>query len=182
MVHDENGIAAVVALRNESSKTLRDAPIALAVNGAKGAVLYQNDSPGIDTTLVTVPVLKPHVSTLWIDDQIQAAGVPAKASARVGEASLAGGALPQVSVSGVHIFEDPSNGVGAEGTVSNRSRVAQQKLVVYVVGRRGGHIVAAGRAVLPEVAAGQSTPFQVFFIGDPKGTQLEASAPPTTLG
>ena len=57
VVHDENGIAAVVMLRNESSKTLHDAPIAIAVNDAKGAVLYQNNSPGLDTTLVSVPLL-----------------------------------------------------------------------------------------------------------------------------
>ena len=119
---------------------------------------------------------------MWIDDQIQAPGVPAKASARVGEAPIASATLPVVSVSGVHVFEDPSNGIGAEGTVSNRSQLAQQKLVVYVVGRRGSRIVAAGRAVLPEVAAGQSTSFQVFFIGSPKGAKLEASAPPTTVG
>jgi hypothetical protein len=47
---------------------------------------------------------------------------------------------------------------------------------------RGGRIVAAGRAVLPEVGAGQRAPFQVFFIGSPQGAQLQASAPPTTLG
>ncbi|HEY7831070.1 MAG TPA: hypothetical protein VIC06_10955 [Solirubrobacteraceae bacterium] len=182
VVHDENGVAAVVALRNESSKTLHEAPIAITVNDGRGAVLYRNNAPGLDTTLVSVPLLRPHAATIWIDDQIQAAGVPAKASALVGEAAAANGALPQLSISGVHTFADPSNGLGAEGTVSNRSQIPQQKLVVYVVGRRGGHIVAAGRAVLPEVGAKQHVPFQVFFIGSPKGTQLEASAPPTTLG
>lgn len=182
VVHDENGVAAVVVLRNESAKTLRNAPIAITVNDAKGAVLYQNNSPGLDTTLVAVPLLKPHAATIWIDDQIQAAGVPAKVSARVGEAQTASSTLPTVSLSGVHTFEDPSNGVGAEGTVTNSSKVAQQKLVVYVVGRRGGRIVAAGRAVLPEVPAGQRAPFQVFFIGKPQGARLEANAPPTTAG
>jgi hypothetical protein len=90
------------------------------------------------------------------------------------------GTPPRVSVGGVHTFADPTNGVGVEGTVTNSSKVAQQKLVVYVVARRGGRIVAAGRAVLPEVPAARGTPFQVFCIGSPQGAQLEASAPPTT--
>jgi hypothetical protein len=182
VIHDENGIAAVVILRNESSKPLRNAPIAITVNDAKGAELYQNNSPGLDTTLVSVPLLKARGETVWIDDQIKATGVPAKISARVGEAPIATGALPQVSVSGVHTFADPSNGVGVEGTVSNGSKVAQQKLVVYVLGQRGGQIVAAGRAVLPEVQAAQRTAFQVFCIGNPQRTKLEASAPASTLG
>jgi hypothetical protein len=185
VVHDENGVAAVVAVRNESSRPLRGAPIAITVSDAKGAVVYQNNAAGLDSTLVSAPVLKPHAETVWIDDQIQAAGgVPAKVSARVGEASAAAGAsgaIPVVSVGGVHTFEDPSNGVGVEGTVSNRSQVPQQKLVGYVVGRRGGRIVAAGRAVLAQVGAGQSTAFQVFCIGSPAGAQLEASAPASTF-
>jgi hypothetical protein len=182
VVHDENGIAAIVLLRNTSSKPLRNAPIAITVNDAKGATLYQNNSPGLDTALVSVALLKPRVTTLWVDDQIQAAGVPAKVNARVGEAPTASGALPQVSVSGLHTFADPSNGLGAEGTVTNSSKVAQQKLVMYVVARRGANVVAAGRAVLPEVGAGRRATFQVFFIGSPRGAKLEASAPPTTVG
>jgi hypothetical protein len=182
VIHDENGVAAVVILRNESARPLREAPIAIRVSDAKGAVLYQNDSPGLDSTLVSVPVLKPHAETVWIDDQIQAAGVPAAVSARIGEAPAATGPLPAMSVNGVHTFEDPSNGVGVEGTVSNSSKIAQQKLVVYVVGRRGGRIVAAGRAVLAEVGAGRKTAFQVFCVGNPQGAKLEASAPASTVG
>jgi hypothetical protein len=182
VVHGEGGVAAVVLLRNESSKPLHSAPIALTVNDAKGAVLYQNNAPGLNPTLVSVPLLRAHAVTVWVDDQIQATGVPRKASAKVGEAPAATGQLPRVIVSGVHSSEESGNGASVEGTVTNRSKVAQQQLVVYVVARRAGRIVAAGRAVLPEVAAGQTTPFQVFFIGSPKGAQLEASAPPTTLG
>ena len=182
-VHDENGIAVVVSLRNTSTRALRDAPIAIAVSDARGATLYQNNAPGLDPTLVSVPLLEPGRETVWVDDQIPTtATAPAKVSARVGEPAGTSGQIPQMSVRGVHLFEDPSNGVGEEGTVLNASNVTQQKLVVYAVGRRAGRIVAAGRAVLPEVPAGQSTAFQVFFIGSPQGAKLEASAPPTTLG
>jgi len=182
VVHSAGGTAVVVVLRDESSQTLHNAPIAITVNDAGGAKLYANDAPGLDPTLVSVPLLRPHAETVWVDDQIQAAGVPAKVSVRVGEAAAATAPPPQVSVGGVHGGEENGNGPSVEGTVSNGSKVAQQQLVVYVVARRGGRIVAAGRAVLPEVPAGQRTPFQVFFIGSPSGAKLEASAPPTTLG
>ncbi len=139
VIHDENGVAAVVVLRNESAKPLHGAPIAITVSDAKGAVLYQNNAPGLDSTpLVSAPILRPHTDTVWIDDQIQATGVPTKVSARVGEAPAAtgaSGAVPVLSVSGVHTFEDPSNGAGVEGTVSNRSQVPQQEVLG---GIRGG--------------------------------------------
>ncbi len=202
VVHDENGTAVVVSLRDTSSRALRDAPIAITVSDAGGATLYQNNAPGLDPTLVSVVLLEPGRETVWVDDQIPTtARAPARVSAMVGEPPGTSGraegppgasgrpgeganpsaAMPQLSVRGVHLFEDPSNGVGEEGTVVNASKVTQQKLVVYAIGRRAGRIVAAGRAVLPEVPAGQSTAFQVFFIGDPRGTQLQVSAPASTL-
>lgn len=115
-------------------------------------------------------------------DEPAGAGEHGPAGVSRHEPAGASGEPPQLSVRGVHVFEDPSNGVGEEGTVRNPSKVTQQKLVVYAVGRRAGRIVAAGRAVLPEVPAGGSVPFQVFFIGDPRGTQLQVSAPASTLG
>jgi hypothetical protein len=62
-----------------------------------------------------------------------------------------------------------------------RSRILR-RTVVFMVARRSGQIVAAGRAVHPEVAARSPLPFQVFFIGDPRGARLRASAPATTVG
>ena len=53
---------------------------------------------------------------------------------------------------------------------------------MFGVARRAGRIVAAGRAVLPELPAGSRLPFQIFFVGDPHGAQLQVSAPATTAG
>ena len=118
-----------------------------------------------------------------MDDQLPASSGPATVSARVGEARLPASALPQIEVQGVHPSEESATGgPGIAGTVRNRSNVTQQNLVVYGLGRRGARIVAAGRAVLPEVAAGSSVPFQAFLVGAPQGAKLEASAPPTTVG
>jgi len=182
VLHDENGIAAVVTLRNGSSHALREVPVAITLREPGGKTLYQNDIPGLSAPLAHVPLLLPGQSFDWIDDQIQASGTPGPLSARVGEAPPVSGRPPSIAVTGVHLFDDPTNGIGAEGTVANRSAVAQEELVVFAVGRRGGRIVAAGRAIVPNAPASSSTPFQVFFIGNPKGASLELSAPPTTFG
>jgi hypothetical protein len=181
-VQSEGRTAVVVTLRNSSSQALRDAPIEITVKGSGGKVAYQNSTPGLAPSLTTVALLQPGAQTVWIDDQVQTTGPPKEVSARVGQAPSAPGPAPQLIIEGVHSFEEPGSGEGAEGTVTNHSAVTQQELVVYVLARRGGRVVAAGRALLPELAAGQSAPFQAYLIGSPKGAKLEASAPPTTLG
>jgi hypothetical protein len=180
-VQGEGRTAVVVTLRNTSSQALHDAPIEITVKGA-GGTAYQNSTPGLSPSLTAVALLQPGAQTVWIDDQVQVAGTPQAVNARVGEAQSASGQVPQLSVEGVHGFEEPGSGEGAEGTVTNHSTVTQQELVVYALARRGGRLVAAGRAVLPELAAGQSAPFQAYLIGSPKGATLEASAPASTLG
>ncbi len=49
------------------------------------------------------------------------------------------------------------------------------------VARRGGRIVAAGRAIVPLVKPGKKAKFNLFFIGNPKGARVTLSAPPTTF-
>jgi len=79
-------------------------------------------------------------------------------------------------VTGLHQIEDPTNGVGAAGTVANASPTAVASVVVFVLATRGRATVAAGRAVLPELPAHSTHAFSVFFIGDPRGARLRASA------
>jgi hypothetical protein len=185
VVHSSVGTAVVVALRNTSRRTLVNAPIEITVRDAHGGALFSNNQPGEDPWLTKVSSLEPGRQTVWVDDQVQIPGppspAPASASALVGEATRASGSVPQLSVSGAQISSGAGAEAGADGTVANRSRVAQQHLVVYAVGRRGGRIVAAGRAILPEVGPGASVPFQVYFVGDPSGAQIQTSAPATSF-
>lgn len=176
-VHGTEGNAAIVSLRNTSSTSLRDVPIRITVRNARGASIYTNATPGLSPTLLSIALLPAHDVVTWIDDQVQGSGVPASVSAEVGEGAPASGAIPRLSVQGTHLSE-----AQAEGDVVNHSSVAQQELVVDAVARRSGRIVAAGRAVLAQAGAGASTPFQVFFVGNPSGAQLEVSAPATTQG
>lgn len=178
-VHDSEGTAVVVTVRNASTHALRDIPIAIAVRGARGEMLYQNAVPGLEAALTSVPVLAPGQRFSWIDDQVQASAAPASVSAEVGEAPRATGAIPRITLTGVHADEE-SGSPGIAGTVHNESAVAQQGLVVYGLARRGARVVAAGRAVLSEVPAHRAQPFQALLIGSAAGARVQASAPPST--
>jgi hypothetical protein len=181
VVSDTEGAAVVVTLHNSSAQALSDVPVAITVRNARGATVYANSAAGLTRTLVSAPLIAAHGQLSWIDDQIPPGAGASSVSAVAGEAAPVSGAIPSITVRGSHLYEDPTNGIGAEGTVVNHSGVTQQELVVYALALRGGRIVAAGRGVLPLVPAGASTPFQVFFVGNPQGAQLAVSAPPTTL-
>ncbi|HEX4838310.1 MAG TPA: hypothetical protein VFV03_07305 [Solirubrobacteraceae bacterium] len=182
VVHSSVGTAVVMELRNTSRHALENAPIEITVRDAKGVVLFQNNQPGLEPSLTKVSLLMPGAETMWVDDQVQVAGVPATASARVGEAAQVRGIVPQLSVSSAKPTGEAGGEAGEAGTVTNKSTVAQAHVVVYAVARRAGKIVAAGRAVLPEVGPGASVPFQVYFVGDPSGgAQIQTSAPATSF-
>jgi hypothetical protein len=175
--------AVVVTLRNLSGATLRNVPIAITVKDAAGRTLYRNDAPGLERALTTVAAIRPGEEVNWVDDQVQAngaGGAPATVEALLGEAPKAPGEAPTIKVSAVHPTEEAGES-GAAGTVVNDSPTAQQALVVYATARRNGRITAAGRAVIAEVPAHGTSPFQVLFIGSAKGAQLEVSAPPSTF-
>jgi hypothetical protein len=180
VVRDSEGAAAAVSVRNSTSQMLRSVPIAITVKGAHGQTLFQNNTPGLEAGLTQVSSLPAHGSVTWVDDQIPSTGEPASVSAIVGVAPAASGPEPRTEVEGLRLNEETSG--ETSGTVRNRSNVTQQKLVVYVIARRAGRIVGAGRAVLGEVAPGASAPFQAFLVGDLKGAKLEASAPASTFG
>jgi hypothetical protein len=90
-----------------------------------------------------------------------------------------------VSIAGTHLSTEAGGEATLSGTVSNNSPTTQQNLVVYAVARRASKIVAAGRAVIPEVTAGTNAgtnvPFQIYFAGNPSGAQIQTSAPATTF-
>ena len=177
VLHGSEGSAAVVTLHNISGTALRDLPIQITVEDAAGASVYTNAVPGLASSLVSVALVPAHATVTWIDDQVQAAGTPARVSAKVGEGQPAAGAIPQIAVQGAHLSEGE-----VEGSVVNRSRVSQRELIVDVLVRHGSAIRAAGRAVVPQAEAGSSTHFQAFLIGDARGGQLQASAPATSAG
>lgn len=182
LVHGSEGAAAVVTLRNESAHRLEKVPIAITVKDAHGRTVFQNNAPGLETALTSLGSLSAHGVATWVDDQVPPTGAPASVTAIAGEPPrVANGPVPRIEVAGVHAGEE-SGSATASGMVRNRSTSAQQALVVYLLARHAGRIVAAGRAILPKVSAGSSVPFQAFLVGAPAGARLEASAPASTFG
>jgi hypothetical protein len=180
VVHSSEGSAAAVTLHNLSARALANVPIAITVRDASGATLYTNGAAGLARTLVSLTLLAPHAELTWVDDQVQGSGTPVSVSAKVGEGAPAGHGIPSIALQGAHEVQE-GGGTVVDGNVANHSSVAQKELVVYAAARRGGRIVAAGRAIVPQLGAGATSPFQVFLIGDASGAQLQLSAPASTL-
>jgi len=174
-VHDSEGAAIVVTLRNKGAKAQKEVPLLVRAGS------YSNNAQGLSPSLVRAALVPAHGQTVWIDDQIQPSEATGAVTATAGEGAPAPAAPPQI-VLGAHRLEtEPGGGTVVHGTVTNRSAISQKELVVYVVASRGGKVGAAGRAVLTSLAAGASSPFEVFLIGRPAGTKLELAAPPTTF-
>jgi hypothetical protein len=59
VLHSSEGAAATVRLQNRSGHALRAVPLAIAVEDASGRTVFQNDAPGLEAALVSVPSLAP---------------------------------------------------------------------------------------------------------------------------
>jgi hypothetical protein len=182
VLHSSEGDAVVLELLNRSPTALRNVPLEISIEDAQGRSLYTNTTPGLSGALTSASLVPAHSRVGWIDDQIQARGVPVRVTATIGEGATLPGAIPKLSVQGLHLAEEGGNNPGLEGTVLNSSAVAQQELIVDALGRQGGRIVAAGRAVLAQAPAHGASHFQLFFIGQPRGAHLELSVHASTLG
>jgi hypothetical protein len=181
VVSDSERAAAVVTLHNESAHAQRAVPIAITVKDSHGRTLFQNNGAGLESALVSLPSIGPHATVTWVDDQLPATGAQASVSATVGEAPSVNGSLPRLTIGSPQLSEDPASGLVATARVSNRSHVEQRGLVLFAIAQRSGRIVAAGRAVVPELAAGASASFQASLVGDAKGAALQFVAPASTF-
>jgi hypothetical protein len=183
VIQDKNGIAAVVELRNTGKVAQAGLPVSIAVTDAAGKPVYRNDVAGLEDSLVSMPLLAKGEDAFWVNNQIIATGKPAKVQARVGAAKgKVPAQLPSFAISKVALQSDGGS-VFAKGSIVNRSKVAQKRLTIFCVARKGAKVVAAGRGILDVLppAGAKPTQFTVFFIGNPKGAKLSFSAPPTVL-
>lgn len=179
VVSDPNGAAAIVELKNTSKKTLVNVPIAIDVRKG-GKSVFANDAPGLESSLVSVAVLKPGESLTWVNDQVFAAGP--KVHVKVGATDERPPAeLPEIDVGPPRVGGDPTSGFAIEGKVTNRSDLLQRKLVLYAVARKDGKVVAAGRGQVERLKSHAAAGYQIFFIGNPEGARVELAAPPTSF-
>lgn len=184
LLSDAYGSAVVVDLHNSSDESLTEVPILIDVLDAKGKSVYTNDIPGIEPALAAVPYIPAGGDVEWVNDQVLTSGKAKSVKVKVGASSASySGELPAVEVSSPQIEGDPVSGIEATGTVVNRTGKFQERLLLYAVARKGGKVVAAGRGAIDHLKAGtKPLHYDIFFIGDPKGADLEVAQFPTLPG
>ena len=182
LLHDDNGSAIVVEVKNESKQTLIGVPILVDIRDAKGKTVYKNDTAGLDFALNHIPVIEPGETFDWVNDQVQPNGVPKSAKVTVGQPEAQPPPkLPELAVSPPRP-RNSSLGAQVIGTVTNKSQLDQTKLVLFAVAKRGDQVVAAGRGLIKKSkATTKPAPYVIFFIGDPAGADVSVTAPPTVL-
>jgi hypothetical protein len=181
LLTDQAGSAAVIRLRNSSNEDLVGVPIAIDVLDARGRSLYENTIPGIEPALAAVPFIPAGGETDWIHDQILATGKPDRVEVKVGAGGEAfGGEQPRISVSEPKLEGDPFSGVLAGGEVFYESGEDLERLLLYAVATKGSEVVAAGRgAIEPLKPKPKSFAYNIYFIGDPRGAEVEIAQFPS---
>jgi hypothetical protein len=180
LLHDQNGDAVVVELKNESNKRLVNVPILVDIRDGKKTV-YRNDTAGLDFALNHVAVLKPGETFDWVNDQLTAQGKDVKVTVGEPEGKSPSGPLPELDVSTPRPGSDFS-GPKVSGTVTDKSKLEQSHLILFAVARQGGRIVAAGRGQIKALKNGaRPAPYVIYFIGNPVGADVTIQAPPTVL-
>lgn len=184
VLDDAAGSAVVVAVRNRSDRDLVNVPIAIDVRGANGKSIYRNDVPGLESALTVIPFVAAGGETDWVDDQILASGKPASVEVAIGAGGEPfEGEQPQLSASEPKLEGDPYSGIVAGGNVVNESGELQGRLLIYAVAREGKRVVAAGRGAIEKLKPERKPlPYNVYFIGDPRGAAVEIELFPTLPG
>lgn len=181
LLHDQNGDAMVVELKNESNQMLVNVPILVDIKDPKGKSVYQNNTAGLDFALNHVAVIQPHETFFWVNDQVTGEGKTAKVTVGQPEGKAPSGPLPDLAVSPPRAGHDFS-GAKVTGTVTDQSKIDQQHLILFAVARQGGRIVAAGRGQIKALKVGaRPANYTIYFIGNPVGADVTIQAPPTTL-
>jgi len=171
VIRAREGTAIVVPLRNDTSTTLTDLPISVAIRTPRGNI-YLNRSALFEYFQTHVAVIAPHQSTDWVltTDARVARG---RAVAFVGFPDLhprVARSLPRIEVS--------SEGT-ARVTVRNRSGIPQYGLQVYAVAFGAGGPVAAGHAEVTHLGSNGTTTLSITLLGSEQGAALRLIALPT---
>lgn len=179
VLSDANGVAAVVVVRNTTRKALGRVPISIDVTDGKKS-LFRNDEPGLEPSLTGLAAVGGDQTMAWVNDQVFSDKPAKQVKAVVGAATgPTPKSLPALEIGKAKLGGDPTSGVAAEGSIRNKSKLLQRKLVLFAVARKGDKVVAAGRGQVDKLRPGKSAKYQIFFIGNPRGARIEIAAPPT---
>jgi hypothetical protein len=181
---DEEGSAVVVEVRNRSNQDLVNVPILIDVLDAKGKNVYSNSLPGLEQALTSIPYVEAGKEATWVHDQVLATGKPQSVEVTVGEGGIPfSGKVPELTASEPKLEGDPYSGLVADGDAENKSGAKLDRLLIYVVARQGDEVVAAGRGAIERIKPEpKPLPYNIYFIGDPRGAGVEMSWFPTLPG
>lgn len=184
LLTDAEGSAVVVEVRNRSDRDLANVPILIDVRDAKGKSVYANDIPGLEPALTSIPFVEAGGEATWVNDQVLATGKPKSVEVTVGEGGIPfTGETPELTVADPKIEGDPYSGVVADGEAENKSGEKLDRLLLYAVARQGDEVVAAGRGAIEKIKPEpKPLPYNVYFIGDPRGADVEMIWFPTLPG
>lgn len=177
---DDFGQAAVVTMTVDADEPQVAVPVELSIADKQGKELFRNDTPGLDAALTGPAALPAKGEAFWIYDQLTLAGEPGKTEATIGTGKPATGKLPEFKVTAGDITDD-ADGVMLDGRIKSDGGPLQRKIVIYGLAREGKKIVAAGTAQLEKLPPKRRTRFQMYFVGDPKGAEIDFFVPPTTF-
>jgi hypothetical protein len=178
IVHGDGAAAAAVEVRNAGRRAQVNVPILIDVRDAKGTSVYRNDAVGLQPALQRLAVVRSGRTAWWVNDQLLGAEAARSVSARVG-AARAVARPPHIDARDLHLDSD-ANGPYLTGAIVSRLQRPQRNLPVFAVALRGGRVVAAGRALVPKVAAHARKPvhFRLLFVGNPRGARIQVTIAP----
>lgn len=184
LLTDANGSAVVVELRNTSKHALTEVPIEIDVRDAKGRTVYTNTLPGLEAALTSIPYIEAGGGATWVHDQVLASGKPQSVEVTVGAGGTAySGEVPELTASEPKLEGDPYSGIVAGGNAENESGERIERLLLYAVAREGDEVVAAGRGAIERIKPEpKPLPYNIYFIGDPRGADVEVTWFPTLPG
>jgi hypothetical protein len=161
--------AAVVTLRNRSSRPLADVPLLLRAGGR-----WVNRRANLDYFQTHVASIAPGATVRWVF----AGRIPRgrlRAVAGAPERRADASALPALRASAV------AAGAGVRAVVANHSSIPQYNLPLYATAERGGRVVAAGFTTLEDLDRGASLTLELPLRGDARGASVRLEATPTIL-
>lgn len=179
----KDGTRAVVVALEDRGGPQAAVPILITAKDKAGKPLYKNDLEGLQTSLQQMAFVD-EGPAFWVHDQVVAASNPAAVDVEVGKPRAPTPRdVPKIALEGVKFDTDPA-GIIATGVVKNLSKVTQRNMPIYAVARKGDVVVAAGRALIDKLdpePQKKPTIFRIFFVGNPKGAQLDVRAVPSTF-
>jgi hypothetical protein len=170
VINGKDGSAVVVVLRG--AKPVNDLPIEVGPEGGEPV----NTRPNVPYFQSHAPAIAPGEEATWVYVSKEPLHAD-RAFARVGAP-----ASPPLATA-EHLAEleagGSNHGSSVHAEVTNDIGIPQYDLDVYAVARKGGRIVAAGRANLEHLGVSKTARLTLPLVGEAKGAQIQVFAPQT---